>query len=138
MMRRFIIIMIVLVLNIQPQSAAVASTLGFAEYRVPVPKLLEPINDVVNLEGKKELLFRWSPHKRPRRGVRYYDFRLYNGFEMLESTLFRKERISGSVHTFSLNSDQFKAGNVYTWSLKQVARDGRKSNRSFSSFKVLK
>ena len=138
MILKLILIAVMLTANISCFGAQVwAGSTRLQDY-VPRPELLAPVSDNVDLRGQKELVFRWSSHKRPRKGVKSYDFRLYNGFEMLESTLIHKELIPGLTYGIVLNADQFTGGNVYTWSLKQIAQDGKKSERSFSSFKVLK
>ena len=103
---------------------------------VPSPKLLSPIQETVSLKGKEELTFKWSPHRSRSSGSKYYDFRLYGGYNMVESSLILKEQVPGNKHSISLGSGQFKNGEIYTWSVRQVYRGIGKSDRSFSSFKV--
>jgi hypothetical protein len=107
-------------------------------YYTPPPRLVAPTSETVDLSGKKELEFRWSPHE-GRRGTRiYYDFRLYSGYDMLESMLLIKKKIDPSVHRISIESDVFKDKQVYTWSLRQAYSGIYKSDRSIASFEVIK
>ncbi|MGB2631281.1 MAG: hypothetical protein WBD24_05465 [Candidatus Omnitrophota bacterium] len=110
---------------------------GRADY-VPMPRLLSPTTTEVNLSGKEALEFKWSPHEGLRLGRKYYDFRLYEGFDMLERTLLFKERVPGNKYEISLDAEMFLPGKVYTWSLRQVYRGVGKSRRSFHSFRVIK
>lgn len=105
---------------------------------VPQPRLISPIKEVVDLTGKDELEFIWSPHEGRPVSRRYYDFRLYKGREMLESTLIFKERVGPHIYKLSLRSDLFEDSEVYTWSLRQVYYTSGKSLRSSCSFMVVK
>ena len=103
---------------------------------VPAPRLLQPRNDVVDLEGKPYMTFRWSPHETLSLGSNIYDFRLYRGTDMLESTLIYKEEIPGPTHEHEVSADLFEDGRIYTWSLRQKYRSAGKSRRSVQLFKV--
>lgn len=87
---------------------------------VPPPMLLEPISEVVDLSGKDTLEFRWSPHEGRRAQRRSYDFRLYKGYNMIESTLILKRSVPPGKHRIYLDSGLFESGQIYTWSLRQV------------------
>jgi hypothetical protein len=102
---------------------------------IPQPILKEPIADKVDLSGKSELVFRWSPHEGNISQRKHYDFRLYEGYQMIETSLILKENVSANKHQITVSTDTFKANQVYTWSLRQVYRAG-KSRRSTSSFTV--
>jgi hypothetical protein len=110
---------------------------GFMD-RIPRPRLISPDDESVDLSGKGELLFQWSPHEGKPIGRDYYDFRVYEGYEMLESTLLLKKKVPPREHTVSIEADRFRTGRVYTWSLRQVYRAMGKSDRSFSSFRVIR
>lgn len=127
-----------LVLLAASQSFALNCGIRTRDDYVPQPQLLEPNKDTADISGKEYLVFSWSPHEQTRGFRAYYDFRLYNGYDMLASTLIMKKRVD--PHTFSLKlpSSMFEDGRVYTWSLKQVYDPIRKSLRSFNSFKVIK
>jgi len=102
---------------------------------IPQPILKEPVTDKVDLSGKKELVFRWSPHEGNIYQRKYYDFRLYDGYQMIESNLILHNNVSPNQHQFVVSTDMFKLNQVYTWSLRQTYRVG-KSQRSTSSFTV--
>lgn len=104
---------------------------------IPQPRLLEPNKDIVDLSGKKELIFRWSPHEGDVSQRKYYDFRLYKGHQTLGPALLLKKRVSPNQHQFSVESGLFKDGEIYTWSLRQKYRSG-KSRRSTETFKIIK
>jgi hypothetical protein len=105
---------------------------------VPNPRIITPSSDKVQLSGKKEMQFKWSPHEGDRFQRKYYDFRLYKGYDMLESTLIFKDRVPAGEHELQVKTDLFKNGEVYTWSLRQVYRGSSKSQRSVWSFRVFK
>ncbi|MCM8790326.1 MAG: hypothetical protein NC938_01305 [Candidatus Omnitrophica bacterium] len=100
------------------------------------PRLIEPSVDVIDLTNKDYLEFKWSPHEGEQIKREYYDFRLYRGYQMIESALIFKARIPPRQWSLKLKASIFKNGQVYTWSLRQVYT-GVKSRRSFDSFKVL-
>lgn len=104
---------------------------------IPQPRLIEPVSDTADLSGKKELVFKWSPHEGDVSRRKYYDFRLYNGYKTFESTLILKRQVSRNEHETAVSTDVFKLGNIYTWTLRQKYRTG-KSQRSTISFKVIK
>ena len=116
------------------------SYLGFRymDSFVPQPRLLEPAREMVDLSGKESLLFRWSSHEQARGFRMYYDFRLYKGYNMLESTLIFKQKVDPTQNAVALSAAMFEDGQVYTWSLRQVYDGYRKSDRSYQSFKVIK
>jgi len=107
----------------------------FFSNHVPDPRLLEPTDDKVDLTGKKELLFRWSPHEGMIYKRKYYDFRLYKGYSMYESTLILKKKVAPGQYQLSLSADMFENNQVYTWSLRQRYTSG-KSRRASSSFVI--
>jgi hypothetical protein len=105
---------------------------------VPEPVLISPVNDSVDLTGKDSLEFKWSSHESTRGFRRFYDFRLYEGSNLVESALVYKEEVPSEQYAKSLPSKTFENGKTYTWTLKQVYDEGRKSRRSYSTFKVKK
>jgi len=103
---------------------------------IPQPILKEPVTDNLDLSGKTELVFRWSPHEGNTYQRKYYDFRLYEGYQMIEANLILHNNVSPNQHQFVVGTDIFKLNQVYTWSLRQTYRSG-KSQRSTSSFTVI-
>ena len=57
---------------------------GTRDY-APEPRLLSPIAETVDLTEKSVLEFKWSPHEGSRFERKYYDFRLYRGFSMVQA-----------------------------------------------------
>jgi hypothetical protein len=105
--------------------------------RAPRPRLIEPVTEKVNLTGKAHLRFKWSTSESGVGYRKYYDFRLYKGYDMLESTLIFKQRIEPNKNLIDLPVDMFDDDEVYSWSLRQRTSAG-KSPRSSCSFKVIK
>jgi len=104
---------------------------------VPPPVLLSPAAEQVDLAGKDTLEFKWSPHEGIR-GIReYYDFRLYKGYNTVESALILKERLPGDTYQYNLASDKFEEGQTYTWTLRQVYSGLLKSDPGQVSFKII-
>ena len=110
----------------------------FAGGDVPEPRLISPSRDVIDLSGKQELVFKWSPYERARGFRDYYDFRLYKGSDMLAGSLIMKKRVDPNIYELRLPSNTFENGMTYTWSLRQVYDGARKSRRSYQTFKVIK
>jgi len=131
---------IALLLNCAPflVSYSDATILFGGRIFVPEVRLVSPVTDTVDLTGKDNLDFEWSPHEGDRTKREYYDFRLYKGYQMLESTLILKKRLYKDEDFLSIPSATFETGNVYTWSMRQVYMGTQKSLRSHSSFKVIR
>jgi hypothetical protein len=102
---------------------------------LPAPWLLEPVTDKIDITGKDALEFKWKPDLSV--NTDYYDFRLYKGYDMLASTLILKQKLEGNVSSFKVKAETFENGQVYTWSLRRVILSGEKSDKSFSSFKIV-
>jgi len=100
------------------------------------PDLFYPITDDIDLKGKPYLEFKW------RRSdfvyTRSYDFRLYKGYQTIASNLILKRIISANDYPFKVESLVFDSNQAYTWVLRQITLSGRKSDKSFSSFKIIK
>jgi hypothetical protein len=103
---------------------------------IPQPRLIEPVKDKVDIHGLNQLVFRWSPHEGSISQRRFYDFRLYKGYQTLQANLLIQEKVSPHKNRFIVDTDIFELGQVYTWSLRQNYRVG-KSRRSTSSFTVI-
>ena len=128
----------VLISILPARTLAQHRVIGVGAY-VPQPKLISPVGENVDLRGKSSLEFIWSPHEsRSVGGRRYFDFRIYKGYQMLESTLVFKEKVPGSRYKADVNSNIFENGQIYTWSLRQGYKTMGKSRRSSNSFMVVK
>ena len=103
---------------------------------IPGPELSYPVTDNISLEGKDFLEFRWKRFNITR--IDYFEFKLYKGYKTVESTLIFKQRFPGEMYPIRIPAGQFETNQVYTWSLRQAFMNGEKSDRSFSSFKIIK
>jgi len=101
----------------------------------PEPRLLYPIYDTVTLTGNAPLEFRWFNDYL---GIDHFIFKIYKGYNMYASGLIYKQNIPSGDSSLKLKADLFENGQVYTWSLIQVALGGEKSDKSFNSFRVIK
>jgi hypothetical protein len=137
-MRIMIIVLGIVCLLANTATAALMMRERSMSDNVPDPVLLSPVQESVDLTGKASLEFRWSPHERARGFRRFYDFRLYEGTNEVESTRIYKEEVPPEQHNKSLPTKMFDNGKVYTWTLRQVYDEGRKSRRSYNTFKVVK
>lgn len=108
--------------------------IGFTSISAPV--LLSPTTDNIVLNGKDELEFRWQ--RTDIVDTDHYELRLYKGYKTVESTLILKQNFPSATYPFKLSASQFEVGQVYTWGLIKVLRDGRKSDTSFSPFTIIK
>lgn len=113
---------------------ALASQRHRIKGRPPAPMLLFPGEELV-LDKIKEVEFRWRPQ-----GYTgyygFYDFRLYEGTELVEKNLIFKEKVPGTQNSIRINSEIFKAGQIYAWSVRQVTAYD-KGRSSYSIFRVL-
>ncbi|MDP3142664.1 MAG: hypothetical protein Q8N14_01770 [Candidatus Omnitrophota bacterium] len=128
-----IIFVFVLLSSVFAGSSGSISFGKFSDY-VPEPRLTYPIYEEVNLAGDF-LEFRWWNDIA---GMRYFDFRLYKGYNMYEQDLIYKERLPQDVSSIKIKADLFEDNQVYTWSLLQISLSGQKSDKSFNSFRVFK
>lgn len=119
--------------------AVIGARFGIGRDYVPAPRLIYPVSETADFTGKDTVIFKWSPHEgimMP--GSKYYDLRIYKGYEMLESTLVYKEKVAGNRCYLEVKTDLFENGEVYTWSVRLVCNPTGKSDRSFCSFRVVK
>lgn len=103
---------------------------------LPAPRLMYPILDTLNLTGKDNVEFKWISGNVT--SVEGYEFKLYRGYDMIESNLIYKARMSQNEDSVEISSGKFEINQVYTWAVRQIALGGQKSDKSFSSFKVTK
>ena len=139
-LKQIFLVMFLLSITVTTFSQSTFAVRGRSMDFVPRPRLLSPSTEEVDLSGKEKLEFKWSPHERVRAGSgsRYFDFRLYKGYQMVEANLLLKERVPGNKHTISLDAGLFEDGQVYTWSLRRVYKGIGKSDRSINTFKIIK
>ena len=132
----FVLIFTAMFLHMVPEAGAqFGRDIWYSDF-VPRPRLLRPRGETVDLKGQLYLAFAWSPHEGRQLSGKYYDFRIYKGFEMLEKNLIFKERLSGKTRSIDVDENMFETGQVYTWSLRLGYRSSGKSSRSYDSFTV--
>jgi hypothetical protein len=135
--RSYLIVLVCLsILFLGTQAQGMVSGNALRTGHVPRPRLLKPTADVVRL-ADGPLIFMWSPHEGLGRARKSYDFRIYNGYEMIEDTLIFKEKVPGNRHVLEVSPGLFQEGKVYTWSLRTVYKGVGKSSRSSSSFTII-
>ena len=100
------------------------------------PTLLYPVTDDIKIPANGSLEFKWE--KKAEIGTAYYIFKLYKGYKTITSALILEKKILPEEYPFSLAASQLEEGQVYTWTLMQVAYGGSKSDKSYSSFKIQK
>ena len=105
--------------------------------RIPQPKIFYPKSENVNLSQQDSLEFKWSSLVGSSTDRRCYDFRLYKGYDFNSDSLIYKKEVSPFKSSWSVESNMFNDGGVYTWTLRQVYLSG-KSDRSIVSFKIHK
>ncbi|OQB09302.1 MAG: hypothetical protein BWY16_01070 [Candidatus Omnitrophica bacterium ADurb.Bin205] len=117
-------------------ATGITAGIGSFNQSFPGPYLLYLVTDSIDLAGSEYLEFKW---RRPYfTYTNYYEFRLYHGYQTIAGNLILKERINIDNYPFKLPAQSVKEGEVYTWVLLQVLNDGRKSDKSFSSFRIIK
>lgn len=114
---------------------------GFGEarglgYSMPGPTLLYPATDNIDLHSQPFLEFRWE--RTDLISIDHYEFRLYKGHNTVEDSLLVKKQLSTDDYPFQLDLSSLEVNQVYTWSLMQVYTSGKKSDKSLSSFKIIK
>jgi len=100
------------------------------------PTLLSPTTKDIDLSGKVALEFRWEEANTYK--TDYLDFRLYKGYDTYASNLILKQRFPVSEYPIKVPASVFEIGQVYTWVIVQVFIGGSKSDKSSSSFKIIK
>jgi hypothetical protein len=138
MRKTMLILALLLVATTQVFGGRISAIEAPSMVYVPPPVLLQPRSGEVNLMGKEFLEFKWSPHEGASGFRDYYDFRIYNGYKTVQETLFFKERIAPDIYQYNIKADKFQDGATYTWAMRQVYTDGRKSPETHTSFKIIK
>jgi len=128
-------VLVIVILALMSPAFARDLGLGRASCCPPEPRLLYPISDTLILTGKDFVEFKWINDFF---GIDYYDFRLYRGYDTYAAGLILKQRIPQTEGFVRIKSELFINNQVYTWVLRQVSFGGKKSDSSFSSFRVIK
>ena len=102
---------------------------------IPGLTLVSPTTDDISLTGKDYLEFKWERSGIP--ATDHYDFRIYKGHDTTEANLIFKKDFPINTYPIQVGASLFSENQVYTWMLMQVFYNGRKSDRSYSSFKII-
>jgi len=136
-MKAIVFLVGALLLLALPQNGFCQGYLAFSsEDNICGPMLLKPISEDVILPENGSLEFEW--------GIGYiiktdsYLFRLYKGYATTKDNLLVEKRVPNDEFKLSLSASQFEDGQVYTWVVVQVFNSGKKSDKSFASFRVHK
>jgi hypothetical protein len=113
-----------------------SGTLMFGN-NIPQPRIFYPRSENVDLSQKDNLGFKWSSLVGSSTERRYYDFRLYKGYNIVSDNLIYKKEVPPFKNSWDIESSMFEDGEIYTWTLRQVYLTG-KSDRSIISFKIHK
>lgn len=103
---------------------------------MPGPTLLYPATESIDLKSSPLLEFRWE--RVDTVWSDHYEFKLYKGYETTEANLLLKKQLSTDDYPFRLDVSSLEVNQVYTWSLRQVYSDGKKSDKCFASFTIIK
>ncbi len=137
MKHKMIVLSSLLMVLFSINAAAAYMGLGGNMYndRPPVD-LFSPITNDIDLSGKADLEFKWRRINLTR--TDHYLLKIYNGYDMLESTLILKQEIKVDQYPVTIPAKTFELNKTYTWSLVQVYSDGSKSDKSSSPFTIIK
>jgi len=102
----------------------------------PSVDLFSPVTDNIDLSGKANLEFKWRRINFTQ--TDHYRFKIYSGYNMLESTLILKQDVGVNQYPVEIPAKTFRLNQAYTWSLVQVYVDGSKSDNSYSPFTIIK
>ncbi|MBM3243978.1 MAG: hypothetical protein FJZ12_04000, partial [Candidatus Omnitrophica bacterium] len=106
-----------------PYASGLSLNNGISGWSFPGPDLFAPITEDIDLSGKECLEFKWR--RTDSAFTRYYDFRLYEGYQVIESSRILKEHINLQDYPFRVDARELQKDKVYTWVLIQVLNDGR-------------
>jgi hypothetical protein len=105
---------------------------------VPKPRIIAPC-DTVDLTGKSTIEFKWYSYMRAtavKGGC--LDLRIFKGTDMYESNMIFKQQVDPRKNSIEVDAKLFAPGQTYSWQLRQVKYDLRKSDWSYETFKVVR
>lgn len=68
----------------------------------------------------------------------YFDLRIFKGTNMYESNMIFKQQVDPQQNSIEVDAKLFEAGQTYSWEIRQVKYDLRKSNWVYETFSVTK
>lgn len=102
------------------------------------PRILSPLSEKIDLTGQKTLVFTWDDSGGSAGRRRYFDFRIYKGYQRYEPYIIFKQRLEPTVFSIEVDTALFEDGGRYTWSLAQSFMGQGISNEAYSLFTVTK
>lgn len=103
---------------------------------ISAPTLLYPVTEDIDLSGKDFLEFKWI--KTPGAFVYYTDFNLYKSANNFASDRIYKERIQPDNYPFKVPAKYFEKNKIYSWTLRIILTNGKRTEQAYSTFKVIK
>lgn len=130
------IVFLVFVVLVFMANSFARSPIGNSGGSYPAVELWHPVTEDIDLTKKDSLQFKWRQIDLSR--ADHYVFKLYKGYDMVESNLILKKEVGQDEYPFELPADNFEVNQIYTWSLRQIYLSGAKSDLAFSPFKIIK
>jgi len=103
---------------------------------VPKPRIIAPC-ETVDLTGKNAIEFKWYSYLRATEASGgYLDLRVFKGTNMYESNMIFKQQVDPQKDRIEVDVKLFEPGQTYSWEIRQVKYDLRKSDWVYESFSV--
>ena len=134
-MRKSIVMAITVVLAMMVAAPCCAQFMrnGFNDFAAPT--LLYP-SEKADLSGKDVLKFKWEAADTI--DIDHFEFRVYKGYVTAEAFIFAQQDVDSNASYAEVNAALFEDGQVYTWRLRAISREGYKSDAVYTSFTVTK
>jgi hypothetical protein len=108
---------------------------NFAE--VPSPRIMQPTGDNLDLRGKDTIEFKWYYNVRGAEGQGgSYEIEIYKAGMMVQGNMVYEQKVPFGQDTLQVDAKLFRPGQVYSWQIRFIKYDLRKSDWAISSFKV--
>jgi hypothetical protein len=129
-----IIFLFIAILSLASVSAYAGGLRGLTP--PPIPELVYPSGESADITGKDSLEFKWILYSTV--GLGCTDFKLYKGYITYEDNRILKAEVDSPQAYYSVSSDKFEDGQVYTWVLREVSLAGVWGDYVYNSFRVVK
>lgn len=105
---------------------------------VPKPRIIAPC-DTVDITDKSTIEFKWYSYERATAAKGgYFDLRIFKGTNMYEANMIFKQQVDSQKNSIEVDAKLFEPGQTYSWQIRQVKYDLRKSDWVHETFKVIK
>ena len=111
---------------------------------VPRPRIISPTGTIM-LQGlspqgtvpKNTIEFKWYSYMRATTANGgYFDVRIFKGTNMYESNMIFKQQVDPDKSSIEVDAKLFEPNQTYSWEIRQVRYDLRKSDWVYESFNV--